>query len=115
MTREEQSIYERLCAEKKAGHLPKGYIVEKAWPWEHDTHICAPDRKDGAGGVVVKWRTVKIQWPNTSGGPCADTTDVCDRQTGRGWQDKLVKFAVRAAHTHQIARRPAEGRMKREA
>lgn len=91
MNAEQRKVHERLLAEE----LPPGWTCERAWPWGGGTHLVAPGRK---GGVVVQHRSVIVQLPGT-GGPCSPQVRVGDFW-GRGWLDRMVDAAVRAAREY---------------
>ena len=89
-----------LVQAHEQGLLPAGWSVEVSWPWKTDTHLIAPERK---GGVIVHaYRTVAIQLPGD--GPARSRVQVQDRgeerYMGRGWRERIVEAAVRAAEAY---------------
>lgn len=92
MNAEQQHIHEVFKWQK----LPAGWTCEKARPWQDGTHLIAPQRR---GGVVIKDRRVHVQLPGNHRGPCSPKADVGEYR-GRGWINRMVEAAVKAAHEH---------------
>lgn len=102
MNAEARATHALLVQQCEQGNLPSGWSVEAGWPWKKDTHLIAPERR---GGVIVSDREISVQLPGH--GPASSRIQITDddnwRFTGRGWQQRLVDAAVRAAeayHTH---------------
>lgn len=91
MNRENKKIYDRLVKEK----LPPGWQCVQAWPYRDHTHLVAPQR---SGGVIVQKWHVYVQLPGT--GPARDTIHISYDYKGRGWLDRIVTDAVKAAFEH---------------